>query len=347
MIYSEYLSRVDSIPVVLDFTEQVKDIKQILLQSSDVLAITTTSNSYTINLPHPISKLKITKLNVANNCLQIFLHANSTNKTLKDNSSFLNTHLDKWSRQDLKKITNGSNFKFNCLKCSATIIDSSLYKFLDMPSEFWYEFMDYWHCHKPHNDEKYDKTYGELKPPNDSTVLLGDHYLLMNINDSLLFEGNGINCRKCGTSLGIAKPSIKLFKWKLQLLYSNDQGNLTDVYPYQMFIYNLMVDKVNSHAIRKFYLNHQSTTWYFWVTNVGLDITINDKTFKNTLKILYSKEEDSNYSEYELLDLPLEIQAKFIEKIVNRTKELPNELQKVKMGKSTFSVSNFSINDYE
>lgn len=342
MIYSEYLPRVDSVSVLLDFDEQVKDIKHVSLEAEDVLKLVATTE-YKIELAHPVKQLKIQKLNVANGCLQMTLQiGDSDNGAVAKDESFLKTHVDKWSCQDIQRITKKTKFQFQCKYCSSILVDSQSYRFLDMPSEYWYEFMDYWHCHKPHNDEKYDKTYGELKPPNDHTVLLGDHYLLLDANNKLLINENEVLCKNCQNCLGTkndANASLKLFKWKLQLAGESFHQE----YPYQMFIYNLMVDKVNSHAIRKFSLEYNHRYWYFWVTNVGLDITINSKALKNTLKILYYESDNSSAdSEYELLDIPADVRGEFIETITKRTKELPAQMQQVTMGSQAFSITNWA-----
>jgi len=53
-----------------------------------------------------------------------------------------------WSAQDLCSET-----KVQCKRCQAVIVASgkvSLWK--DLPSENWAEMMDFWHCHKPHDE---------------------------------------------------------------------------------------------------------------------------------------------------------------------------------------------------
>lgn len=348
MIYSEYLPRVDSVSVFLDFDEQVKDINQIFLESDDVLKVVT-KVEYSITLAHRVKQLKIQRLNLINSCLQITLLVGDVDSTTNNDNvdSFLNTHLDKWSCKDLQRITpkiEGSNvFEFTCKYCQSVIVNSKEYKFLDMPSEYWYEFMDYWHCHKPHSDEKYDKNYGQLKPPNEFTVLLGSHYLLLHENDNLTTRDGLALCKKCQKSLGVETSTLsKLFKWNLQLNYDGHQQQ----YPYRMFLYNLIVDKVNSHAARKFSFEFDNKIWYLWVTNIGLDVSINLEKLKNTLKMLYYYTDLNtceNDSEYESIDIPSEIRCGFIEMLTSIAEKLPMQMRTVVMGKQTFSVTNFSV----
>lgn len=57
-----------------------------------------------------------------------------------------------WSAQDLTSETT-----IECKKCQATIVATgkvSLWK--DLPSENWAEMMDFWHCHKPHDENRND-----------------------------------------------------------------------------------------------------------------------------------------------------------------------------------------------
>ncbi|KAK6464023.1 HECT-like ubiquitin-conjugating enzyme-binding-domain-containing protein [Scheffersomyces coipomensis] len=98
----------------------------------------------------------------------------------------------RWSCKDLKvktpksEVGNYNEFTFNCSTCEYVIIDSKDFKFLDMPSEFWYELMDYWHCHKPDNHDHHEKNYnGSLKPPNDKTIVIGSNYLLVKFTDTI------------------------------------------------------------------------------------------------------------------------------------------------------------------
>lgn len=53
-----------------------------------------------------------------------------------------------WSAQDLTAETS-----VQCKQCQATIVASGkVREWKDLPSENWAEMMDFWHCHKPHDE---------------------------------------------------------------------------------------------------------------------------------------------------------------------------------------------------
>lgn len=54
-----------------------------------------------------------------------------------------------WSAQDLTSTTT-----IQCKQCQATIVASGkVSSWKDLPSENWAEMMDFWHCHKPHDED--------------------------------------------------------------------------------------------------------------------------------------------------------------------------------------------------
>lgn len=55
-----------------------------------------------------------------------------------------------WSAHELE-----TSSKIRCASCDAVIVDSSVMtSWKDLPSANWAEMMDFWHCHKPHENEK-------------------------------------------------------------------------------------------------------------------------------------------------------------------------------------------------
>jgi hypothetical protein len=343
MKYSEYLPRVNAVSVVVDFDESVDAIKLISLKLPQNLVISAT-NTYDITLAHPISQLKLGKVSCNDGTLQLTL---VTSENRDNGKVFTDQNTDKWSCADLREKTpkldtNTNLFAFKCGECHNTVVDSTMYKFLDMPSEYWYELMDYWHCHKPQSNTPNDKKYEDLKPPNDTTVLLGVNYLLVNKNTNFVADLDQIKCSKCANVLGDVTTSPRLFKWKLHLCY----GETVETFPYERFIYNIIMSKVNSQASRKFKIIHGSTTLYMWMINLGIDISVNDKIEKNTVKLLYHTNESvADENEYETLAIPQNLPGEFISNLELRTSQLPKTLRQVKMGKNQFFVSHLILNE--
>ncbi|KAK6454558.1 ubiquitin-conjugating enzyme E2-binding protein [Scheffersomyces xylosifermentans] len=309
MRYAEYLTRLNSISVVVDFhNDKIQDITNIGLSSPQKLTIKTKSNTMEVTLPVPIHghpKLSNLRLDTGK-CLSLTINLEESpdqkRAQLATSQSFMFQYNTKWSCKDLQNKTprggtlgNANEFSFRCIGCNATIINSVDYKFQDMPSEFWYELMDFWHCHKPENNQHHEKSYeGSLKLANDEMVIIGNHYLLVNkCSGVVISHGEEVNCAQCGTFLGaVYQNTLRLLKWRLSLEYNVDGIPKIEKFPSYLFIYNTFIDKINSLATRKFMFSHKGKQWFFWVMNVSLDIAINETALKNTLKILYYSDND-------------------------------------------------------
>ncbi|KAG7728106.1 hypothetical protein KL930_002881 [Ogataea haglerorum] len=77
-----------------------------------------------------------------------------------------------WSIRDLKQHPQGV---FECAACSQPIADlSKIRKLHPMPSEMWYEMMEFWHCHKPTNgnytNDKIADRFNNLRPASDTLI---------------------------------------------------------------------------------------------------------------------------------------------------------------------------------
>lgn len=204
-----------------------------------------------------------------------------------------------WSVTDLvaKTPRDGDNvnlFKFCCKSCNAVAVESADYKFIDMPSEFWQEMMDFWHCHKPHEHHHNENTknYNGTIKPRPGYIHIGSYYLLL--------KASSADCRQCGTSLGsVEQESVKLYKWNLCLKY----GNHSEIYPPFASVYYAILDKVNSSAIRKFTFKLSSSAVNIWVLNLGLSVSVtNLPILTNSLKLFYI--DNATYDEDEVVEVP-------------------------------------------
>lgn len=330
-MFSEYLPTLGLITCVLHFPEDISSIKSIKVNDKNELVISTENLSKTGLLPVPSdpNTAKITNLKKLNEDLTVVVKL----ATSEANKISFNT-VTKWSCRDLLTKTeqeDGVNkFSFQCSKCHFTLLNGSDYKFMDMPSEFWYELMDFWHCHKPTTHEKSFKNYnGILKPPNSTTVILGSYYLsLGQKTDTILVTNKEVTCKQCNEVLGEADDnSIRLLKWKLEL----ESGGKIENFPQSLIIYNSILDKINSLAVRKIKFEVDGVWWYVWVMNVGLNVTVNNETHQNCMKVLYV--EDVNgictqpiFDDYEQFTL---VYPEIIETLTSKLKSVNRELPKL------------------
>lgn len=312
MYVAEYLPRLNRISIKLSYSESVKDIRKLNISNGDgsnYLLVGSQLRNYKIHLPYQMdpSQLQITGMNLLLGILSMSVAV--PRKTLEvDNSisegSFMNlvdSSLQKWSIKDLlgktpKNQENANIFSFACGQCGFQIIDStSVNKFIDMPSELWYEMMDFWHCHKPHNHnhDHNEKNYnGNLKPGlND--VFVGTSYLLVNSKRgwSISCGGSSLVCGKCEYKLGekVEEDTWKLFKWNLKLQY----GEKEETYPLYLVVYYLILEKINSSATRKFTVTSYNQNMIIWVVGIGLNVTTESSSLQNCLKVLYYQSLDT------------------------------------------------------
>lgn len=288
MYLCEYLPRLHSVSVVLDFINDIKDVTNVKIQG-DMLYIST-KETFKINLPLSADfKLSNCK-KLQNSLILSFRVSNDLQQTV----NFMNVlESQPWSCKDLLKAPkspeNVSLFQFNCINCQRNIVDSTKFtKISDMPSDLWVEMMDFWHCHKPVSSKDFttNKNYNGLLKPQSNGILMGNYYMTVNGDTSNIKIDKDVICT-CGKHLGEVIDGLpKLFKWNLELKY----GNTTETYPSYLYIYNLILDKVNSQAIRKLRVDD----YVLWLFNIGIDVTILGRHLKNASKILYYRDSDKN-----------------------------------------------------
>lgn len=348
----EYLAALNTLSVFIEDEICQERFTRLSLQGDNSLLIKLSSNQVLVKLPIEITQLsKITRIQQGDKKLTIKISLGSkTNDSVGAiTESFMrfttDTENQKWSCKDLKNKTpeqDGTNiFKMSCSKCLETIIDSEkTRKFFDLPSEFWSEMMDFWHCHKPNakeNDRIRNYYNGNLKAK-DGEVIIGGYYFLTNDRSMLTWVGNLVKCLKCDALLGVKEgTNSKLFKWALFLRYGLRQESFS---PY-LYIYNMLLDKINLSATRKFVINNiqEKKSLYLWVLNVGVDMATEGCILKDSLKILYlsnsmesdkeEKIEDIEVDDYIYEDLKNELEGvNNLLPVSNRNVVLPNYEEK-------------------
>lgn len=221
--------------------------------------------------------------------------------------NFTTRSASKWNRTSLLN----TKFKFECSTCHNTLIEhSDCLKLGDMPSEYWYELMDYWHCHKPHlgDDNIYSARYNYLVPST-GELLIGDSFISVNeswLSGKLDVQGNTVACVVCSSVLGeyTSGKVFKLFKWNLMLTIGKDK----DTYPIENAVVAQILTYINSNATRMFLLkNKNENKCLIWIFSIDLDITISENIIKhNTLKVYYSYNEDFIDSQFSIGTLNIE-----------------------------------------
>ncbi|QBM89334.1 HECT-like Ubiquitin-conjugating enzyme (E2)-binding [Metschnikowia aff. pulcherrima] len=323
MSLGEYLPRLGQISVTIEIPNGHNALKRLALEDSHLILETVKKDSaenadlslskpgsrQVIKVPLPIDDkkrligAKATKIAIEDSTIHItLLLENSHQKMAVTPFTGLTNSNGVWSVDDLLKKTprnkqNVSQFQFTCAGCDSIILDSNLHKFVDMPLEYWHEMMDFWHCHKPHEDHHdiNDKNYNGKLNPKPGFVHVGTYYILVPLRSE--------TCDLCGHTLGKTDGALKINKWDLHLQYAGK----TETYQPYTFVYFALLDRVNASGVRKFTvrLAGSALAYNVWVTSVGLDVSLNNKFLKQCLKLLYVKQEDAK--DDDVLEIPAEV----------------------------------------
>lgn len=330
MYLCEYLPRLGQTTIYLETPDPVNRIKELKFENNSLYIKNTSEHNVLLpdlDQPDPADSFSQSKpiiRNIVHNDNELVIRMNAAApQSSKSTSSFMNLSSGSqlWSVKDLlektpKSASKVNEFRFLCANCDAEIVNSKEFKFGDMPLEFWHELMDFWHCHKPHeehhnhNDKNYDGKLA-LKP---GFVYIGSSYILFNS------ESN--QCKNCHYELGdadVGNTTTKLHKWNLKLEY----GNQIETYPPYIFVYHSVLDKINSAGMRKFVIVEKGSDngIKIWISAVGLNICINGARHSNALKMLYIS--SSPKSDDDVLEVPGAVWHSFTTNLEEVTLKIP------------------------
>lgn len=293
--FSEYLPRLKTTSVQVELPRdqvdsvEVRDDSVVINSSIDIKlpsAIQSSQASHAVNAVSPgLTSIRIRDRQAA------FLANGSMESFLQDQYQWNISNIQKYHMHDVLR----------CVSCDSPIIDlKEVKKLLPMPSELWYEMLDFWHCHKPtveNNNIGLLKKFNQLKP-NPKTLIIGSYYFIANPEDWANIEACGqenesLECGCCHEILGELDSNIgnyKILKWQLKV-----ENELFKPFAY---ISLKLVEEMNYSALRVFQIIDEKSKRSIQVWCFGLGIDINVDTLgvmKNCLKILYKEnmQEDS------------------------------------------------------
>lgn len=249
----------------------------------------------------------------------------------------------KWTKKHLLGL---SSFKISCLNCDFDIIDEeNCSKLNEMPSEFWMELMDYWHCHKPHHPTEktavYSAKHNSLNPLT-KEILVGGSFFLANeetFKGRLVCKGSRLCCVRCSASLGKKTKDqlFKIYKYKTKLL--SDGGSNIDIFPPENDVVITLLNHVKGNSTRYVLLKCDKIQVLVWMFAIGIDVTFsNGRVMNNCIKILYRDDaapevkRKQNVDDAEVDLLPME---SFLDVLEQINKLLPQNNKKM----GTWNVS--------
>ncbi|CAR26400.1 hypothetical protein ZYGR_0H02080 [Zygosaccharomyces rouxii] len=240
----------------------------------------------------------------------------------------------KWSKRQLNGL---KNFKLCCIQCDMDIIDhDNCFRLNEMPSEFWMELMDYWHCHKPQDktSEFYSLQKNSLSPCLNE-ILIGDSFFQA-LEDTFagrttVVDENIAMCSNCKKPLGrrTSDRMLRIPKWQLRL---KSDGVCDDVFPAESEIISILLNCNRANSTRYILLRSGNTQLYIWLFSMGIEVTLaNGKSLHNCLKIFYSDVIPSNVGfkanidEEQVDKVPLD---KFVDALETTNSILPSSKQR-------------------
>ncbi|QLQ79990.1 hypothetical protein HG537_0C06390 [Torulaspora globosa] len=221
----------------------------------------------------------------------------------------------KWCKKEL--LESGS-FRLRCLGCEFDIIDErNCNKLSELPSEFWQELMDYWHCHKPHQPSQeiwYSARYNSLQPAVGEVVIGGSFFLAQpDTFASRTKASNGlVQCARCLATIG-DETKDKLYKIRKWQVFLSTSEHEKDVFPPEQDVVFTLLNLLKGYSTRYVLLSSKESQIVVWIFAIGLDVTLsNNMVLKNCIKILFRErmpEEEMkkhNIEKVEIEDLPMQ-----------------------------------------
>lgn len=340
----EYLPRIGTTSVVLE------GIKEPSLKYSDSGRITVQDGRgqcLGITLPYNPGKLKSKRLvkfgDSERDEYLLTLKSEEVRMDKSQNDVLLMPQM-RWNKRQLNSL---KYFRLCCLKCNASIIDSgNCFKLNEMPSEFWMELMDYWHCHKP--QDKASQFYSLQKnslSPCLNEILIGDSFFQA-LGDTfwkritILSDGFAI-CSNCKKILGrrTNDQMLRILKWNLRLKSSDEHRD--DIFPAEFEIISILLNCNRANSTRYILLRSHDAQLYVWLFAIGIEVTLaSGHILHNCFKIFYSNVIPSNIGfkanveEEQVNKVPLD---KFVDALETTNSILPSSKQKF----GTWKISYF------
>ncbi len=363
--FAEFLPRLKIVSLSVEYPPN--EITELKTDGNGTNIVIKTLNQADIQLRLPVQSIPSFDINVqgaSKDGYVAFKLPVSPNRTIVDNAERSRT-LDSlttkdtfmWSAKELRSMKNQSaqgnraEVGFLCAKCKNLIIPFSRLRRIDaMPSEFWSEMMEFWHCDRPeaggpNSYETVRERFGSFHPGKCS-LIVGSYYLVFNQQDFHISEceSNGkCKCQICHTYLESSRDSsgnIRFPKW--DFLLQDGESKIPENFPPYLYPFSVLIDNISSSAIRFFLVQSQSTgsSIVVWCFNFGLDVTSSQdvKVQHNCLKILYQRAKSdidqfkkrTSSSQYTTVEIANNVYDSLYKQLTNSNSSLPKAQQTFK-----------------
>lgn len=340
----EFLPRIGTTSVVL---EGIDDPSLKYADSGKVTVQDGQDKRIDIALPYNPGVIKFKRLvKVGNSEGEYLLTLKSEDSQIaKCRNDILSMPQMKWSKRQLNDL---EAFKLCCIQCGTSVVDQhNCSKLNEMPSEFWMELMDYWHCHKPQDkgSDFYSLQKNSIRPCLNE-ILIGESFFQAAEGTFegrvAIVKGNLVVCSNCMGSLGrkTSDEMLRINKWNLRLTGERVEDKL---FPPEYEIISTLLNCNRANSTRYILLRCNDTQFFIWLFAFGIDITLSSgQILHNCIKIFYRNGIPSdiglkaNVDEEQVDKIPLE---KFAEKLESINSILPSSKRRF----GAWKISYFSV----
>lgn len=309
--YSEYLTRLKTIVLSIELADHEVPLKLRFITPSTIAIEEETGKpseqgSISVQLPGRVSNSGVKQvIDIPANNKDISLKFSNCSLTeenaslvSKQGSSFSENpnFAAPWSTNQLNQCRGCRTVC--CAQCGSTVIgDQVIQEFKALPSENWAEMMDFWHCHKPHEEStSHNSSYAQSSfKPYKGTCFVADSYLMLETFDvEASTEKIQCICKNCSTIMGevIDKTTLKLWKWSIKLTPGVQNDDVPSCYSASIYVYTAIAQLIDAHACYTFSLLDTETMQeqlMLWVVNPDIWVTSTSNTTpRRCMKIVFA-----------------------------------------------------------
>lgn len=297
--FVEYLSRINCVSVIVEDAKEVEVVgfKNLELEIQYREINTNSLEKSNIIMPNGLKIIDKNAQFSSDSRFKTFRLRLSVEKSTVRSAKFEPFEREKWSKFELKRL---QSFTLNCAQCHSPIISrQNCSRLNDMPSEYWKELMDYWHCHKPTKEGTqeniYSNMYNSLQPATNEILIGGSYFLstFETLKDIVITKNSDIVCNQCKEVLGELQQDnlYKIHKWNLELKCENNTVN--DTFSPVDDVLLSLVNYARDQSGRYVLVKHGTSQVLLWLFSSDLQVILNNKRhMSNAMKILYSTDRE-------------------------------------------------------
>lgn len=336
LYYCEVLERIRCVSVIVEKVGG-KELTQwkVSMDKDRVLTVDVDGEQVEVPLPREVTMVSNAHLQKSVKKLMgsLVMRLPMDGMFLVDRDFSLLMNLGSTYKWDAKFLKLRKEYTIHCQACGNTVLDSrDVIAVNEMPSEIWAEMMDFWHCHKPHDDHVHEDKYSSLRPVKGG-IIMASYYIAFHAADytvKVRMEDGRCVC-DCGEVLGLHDKGTgldKLYKWKV--VVHSAAGKRKEHYQVHDYIYCSLLDNVNGTATRVVEYVSGERHMLVWVFSASVSYRVTgDTAIQQGMKLYYTtdgaaiEQERRARGEFEVVDVDEDVFAGTLEHFESQRRLFP------------------------